>query len=142
MFDGRESLSDSTPTDFGTVGLRQMMRSVPANSEGNFPELTPWLQRKPTASPVAWALSADRAVQFPSQDYVGSTAVSESRKHGPNILQTLGSVLMAFLGVQSHANRERDFTKGRAGVFIAVGLVMTLLLMMTLYSIVQMVLPE
>lgn len=68
--------------------------------------------------------------------------MSESRKHGPNILQTLGSVLMAFLGVQSHANRERDFTKGRAGVFIAVGLVMTLLLLMALYSIVQMVLPD
>ena len=58
------------------------------------------------------------------------------------LFQTIGSVLMAFLGVQSNANRERDFTKGRAGVFIATGLLMTLVLLLTLYGIVQMVLPD
>jgi hypothetical protein len=49
---------------------------------------------------------------------------------------------MAFLGVQSSANRERDFTKGRAIVFIAVGFLMTVVLLVTLFTVVQMVLPE
>ena len=67
--------------------------------------------------------------------------MSQSERR-PGILQTIGSVLMAFLGVQSNTNRERDFTKGRAGAFIAVGLLMTLLFILVLYSVVQMVLPE
>ncbi|NQY03701.1 MAG: DUF2970 domain-containing protein [Halieaceae bacterium] len=47
---------------------------------------------------------------------------------------------MAGLGVQSSKNRERDFEQGRAGAFIAAGLVFTLLFMGTVYTIVQVVL--
>lgn len=68
--------------------------------------------------------------------------MSETEKQANSLLQTIGSVLMAFLGVQSNANRQRDFTKGRAAVFIATGLVMTLVLLLTLYGVVQMVLPD
>jgi len=68
--------------------------------------------------------------------------VSESENRSPSFIQTVGSVLMAFLGVQSNANRERDFTKGRAIIFIAVGILMTVVLIVTLFTVVQMVLPE
>jgi hypothetical protein len=52
----------------------------------------------------------------------------------------VSSVLAAGLGVQSSKNRERDFKQGRFGVFIAAGIIFTLLFIGTVYSVVQMVL--
>ncbi len=52
---------------------------------------------------------------------------SDGPEKPPSMLQTIVSVAAAFFGVQSDKNRERDFKQGRAGIFIAVGLVMTLL---------------
>ena len=65
---------------------------------------------------------------------------AERKKTALNPIQVVGSVLMAGLGVQSSKNRERDFEQGRAGTFIAAGLVFTLLFMGTVYTIVQVVL--
>jgi hypothetical protein len=56
-----------------------------------------------------------------------------------NPLQVVGSVLAAGLGVQSSKNRERDFKQGRPIVFIAAGIVFTLLFIGTVAFIVQMV---
>ena len=58
----------------------------------------------------------------------------------PALLQTVGSVLAAFFGVQSSKNRERDFKHGRAGVFIAVGLIMTLLFIFGVWMAVKITL--
>ena len=57
-----------------------------------------------------------------------------------NPLQVIGSVFAAGLGVQSSKNRERDFKQGRAGIFIAAGIVFTLIFIGTVYTVVQMVL--
>ena len=57
-----------------------------------------------------------------------------------NPLQVVVSVLAAGLGVQSSKNRERDFDQGRAGTFIASGLIFTLLFIGTVYAVVQVVL--
>ena len=57
-----------------------------------------------------------------------------------NPLQVVGSVLAAGLGVQSSKNRERDFKQGRLGVFIAAGIVFTLLFIGFVIFVVQMVL--
>jgi hypothetical protein len=57
-----------------------------------------------------------------------------------NPLQVVGSVLAAGLGVQSSKNRERDFKQGRPGVFIAAGIVFTLVFIGTVVLVVQMVL--
>ncbi len=57
-----------------------------------------------------------------------------------NPLQVIASVLAAGLGVQSSKNRERDFKQGRAGTFIAAGLIFTLLFIGTVYAVVQVVL--
>lgn len=42
-----------------------------------------------------------------------------------SLLDTVKSVSASFFGVQSSANRERDFTRGKASHFIIIGAVMT-----------------
>ena len=55
-------------------------------------------------------------------------------------LHVIGSVFAAGLGVQSSKNRERDFKQGRIGVFIAAGVIFTLLFIGTVVTVVQLVL--
>ena len=57
-----------------------------------------------------------------------------------NPIQVISSVFAAGLGVQSSRNRERDFKQGRAGVFIAAGIVFTLLFIGAVFTVVQLVL--
>jgi hypothetical protein len=59
-----------------------------------------------------------------------------------NPLQVVGSVFAAGLGVQSSKNRERDFKQGRIGVFIAAGIVFTLLFIGVIVVVVQTVLKS
>ena len=54
--------------------------------------------------------------------------------------QVISSVFAAGLGVQSSKNRERDFSQGRAGVFIAAGIIFTLLFIGLMVVIVKLVL--
>jgi hypothetical protein len=58
----------------------------------------------------------------------------------PTLLQTVGSVLASFFGVQSRRNRERDFRKGSPETFIIVAIAMTALLVITIVIIVKIVL--
>lgn len=55
-------------------------------------------------------------------------------------LQTVGSVLASFFGVQSSRNRERDFQGGSAGRFIATGIVATVVFILTLVLLVKFLL--
>jgi hypothetical protein len=64
----------------------------------------------------------------------------EQDRLGP--LQIVGSVLAAALGVQSSKNRERDFKKGRFGVFIVAGIIFTALFVGTVYLVVATVLSN
>lgn len=57
-----------------------------------------------------------------------------------NPMQVASSVFAAGLGVQSSKNRERDFEQGRPVVFIAAGIIFTLLFMGTVFTVVQLVL--
>lgn len=54
--------------------------------------------------------------------------------------QLLKSVISAFFGVQSNANRERDFKHGKLSHFVMIGLLMGLLFVLTLVAVVQLVL--
>ena len=54
--------------------------------------------------------------------------------------EVVASVFAAGLGVQSSSNRERDFKQGRPGVFIAAGIIFTLLFVGTVVTVVQLVL--
>ena len=64
----------------------------------------------------------------------------EKAKDKLNPVQVIASVFAAGLGVQSSKNRERDFKQGRAGVFIAAGLIFTLIFIGAVYGVVQLVL--
>ena len=54
--------------------------------------------------------------------------------------QLLKSTLSAFIGVQSNANRERDFKYGKMSHFIWMGLLFGLVFVLTLVGVVQLVL--
>lgn len=56
-----------------------------------------------------------------------------------SLLQVFGSVMSSFLGVQKNATRERDFKHGRARDFIIVGVVLTLLFILSVWGVVQLV---
>ena len=54
--------------------------------------------------------------------------------------QLVKSTFSAFIGVQSDANRERDFAHGKMSHFILMGLLFGLLFVLTIIGIVQLVL--
>jgi hypothetical protein len=54
--------------------------------------------------------------------------------------QLLKSTLSAFIGVQSNANRERDFSHGKFSHFIWMGLLFGVVFVLTLVGVVQLVL--
>jgi hypothetical protein len=58
----------------------------------------------------------------------------------PSIIQIIRSVVSAAFGVQSTANRERDFTGGTAAPFIIAGIVFTVLFILTIIGVVNLVL--
>lgn len=53
--------------------------------------------------------------------------------------QLMKSTLSAFIGVQSNANRERDFKHGKVSHFIWIGLLLGLVFVLTLVGVVQLV---
>lgn len=61
-------------------------------------------------------------------------------KKSLNPVQVVSSVLAAGMGVQSSKNRERDFKQGSIKVFIAAGIIFTLVFMGTVFTVVQLVL--
>ena len=58
----------------------------------------------------------------------------------PTVLQIIASVLAAGFGVQSTANRERDFTTGSEKSFVVVGIIATILFVLTILFVVNLVL--
>ena len=55
-------------------------------------------------------------------------------------MRAVASVFAAFLGVQSEANRRRDFTQGRFSVFVVAGIALTVAFLLTVYGLTQLVL--
>lgn len=56
-----------------------------------------------------------------------------------NFGQLLLSTMSAFIGVQSNANRERDFKYGKISHFIAIGLLFGLVFVSTIIGVVRVV---
>lgn len=56
--------------------------------------------------------------------------------------QMVGSVLASFFGVQSSKNKQRDFKRGKASQFIAVGILMTAVWYGAIYWLVNVVLAQ
>lgn len=65
---------------------------------------------------------------------------AEERSGGLTIWQLIGSAIAAAIGVQSSENRKRDFSKGKPGQFIAIGIVFTALFVLVMIGVVNLVL--
>ena len=61
-------------------------------------------------------------------------------KNKPSFIQVISSVVSAAFGVQSTANRERDFMGGSAAPYIIAGIVFTVLFILTIIGVVKLVL--
>ena len=57
----------------------------------------------------------------------------------PSLLQAIKSVLASLIGVQSEANRRKDFASDSPGMYIITGLIITALLVLSLIFVVSMV---
>ncbi len=66
--------------------------------------------------------------------------MNDSRDKRPSVLDIFKSVGAAFFGVQSEANRQRDFTHGQLHHYILAGFVATVVFVLVLWGIVQLVL--
>lgn len=67
--------------------------------------------------------------------------LSDDDEHADlGIKEMIGSVLASFFGVQSSQNRQRDFQRGNAKKFIAVGIGMTAVWYGTISVIVSIIL--
>ncbi len=58
----------------------------------------------------------------------------------PGLLDVLRSVGAAFFGVQSEANRQRDFTHGKLIHYVVAGAAATIVLVLAIWGLVQLVL--
>ena len=56
-----------------------------------------------------------------------------------NIWQTIKSILSAMFGVQSSANRERDFAQGRLKLFLILSLDVLVIFMLILFLFVDQI---
>ncbi|RUO63535.1 DUF2970 domain-containing protein [Pseudidiomarina insulisalsae] len=63
------------------------------------------------------------------------------RSEQPGFVSVIFSVLAALFGVQTEANRQRDFSKGSPAKFIAVGVIFIVAFVLLLLLVVSWVLP-
>ncbi len=63
-------------------------------------------------------------------------------RNSRNLWQVIMSMAAALFGVQSERNRQLDFTHGKPMQYILVGVIMTALLVLLIYVIVQLVLRQ
>jgi len=57
----------------------------------------------------------------------------------PSLLSVLGSVLASMFGVQSSRKREADFTHGKPSQYVIIGLLVTVLFVLTVWGVVSLV---
>lgn len=62
------------------------------------------------------------------------------RRKGTGLINVIKSTAAAACGIQTKANRERDFENGKPSTFIIAGLVFVAIFILSMYGIVQLVL--
>ncbi len=67
------------------------------------------------------------------------TDESNSKKAGISPLSFIGSLFAGWFGVQSEANRQRDFEHGKFSHFIIGGIIFAILFVLFVVGIVQVV---
>jgi len=81
-----------------------------------------------------------RSVQYRQQanEQIMETQNRQNRKE-PSLLNVLGSVLASMFGVQSNRTREQDFTHGKPSQYIIIGLLVTVVFVLTIWGVVKLV---
>lgn len=67
------------------------------------------------------------------------TSEDTDKARSPSFGSVLFSVLASMFGVQSNRRREADFTHGKPSHYILVGLLVTLVFVLTVWGVVQLV---
>jgi hypothetical protein len=63
----------------------------------------------------------------------------DNQVNTPSLLEVLGSVLASMFGVQSNRRREQDFVHGKPSQYIVIGLLVTLVFILTVWGVVSLV---
>ena len=63
------------------------------------------------------------------------------QKQTPSLGKVLTSVIAGFFGVQSNKRRDQDFTHGKPAHYIAMGLLFTVVFVLTIWGVVHLVVP-
>ncbi|MDX1525956.1 MULTISPECIES: DUF2970 domain-containing protein [Pseudidiomarina] len=69
-------------------------------------------------------------------------SVDNTHVEKPSLLAVIVSVLAAMFGVQTEANRKRDFNKGNPLLFIGIGVVFAVLFVLGLVLLVNTILAS
>jgi hypothetical protein len=75
-------------------------------------------------------------------DHDEATRSSEEEPDSLTVWQLVTSALAAGFGVQSSRNRTRDFSKGKPGQFIAIGIILTIGFVIAIVALVNLVLSN
>jgi Protein of unknown function (DUF2970) len=86
-------------------------------------------------SPDYYCFKSDQALLFLS-------VTQEINVSKPTIIQTIKSILAAFVGVQSDKNRKLDFEQGSLTSYVVGGLIFTVAFVATLIFVVSRVLSD
>jgi hypothetical protein len=68
----------------------------------------------------------------------GNQQTNKKDSSNPGFWRILQSTLAGAIGVQSNKNREKDFENGNIWVFIASGIIFTLLFILTITTVVRL----
>ena len=60
----------------------------------------------------------------------------------PSFASVLGSVLAGMFGVQSSRKREKDFTHGKPSQYIIIGLLVTVVFVLSIWGLVSFVMRQ
>ena len=83
----------------------------------------------------------NHADEKPESDPHSDSESARSEEEAPlTFWQVLSSTLAAAVGVQSSANRKRDFTRGTPKQFILMGIGFTVVFVLLMVGVVQLVL--
>lgn len=64
---------------------------------------------------------------------------TNEKRAAPGLVQVFFSVVAGIFGVQSNRQREKDFKHGKASHYIFVGLIMTIVFVLTIWGVVSLV---
>ena len=64
---------------------------------------------------------------------------NEKGAEAPSFFSVLGSVLAGMFGVQSNRKREQDFTHGKPSHYVIIGLLVTVVFILTIWGLVSLV---